>query len=58
MVPQVHANNAGIWAGIEGATRQLAMDEGEVYVVSGPAVIGNELQRVSHVLVSTHGLQP
>ena len=54
MVPQVHANNAGIWAGIEGATRQLAMDEGEVYVVSGPAFIGNDLQRIGNVLVPTH----
>jgi len=25
MVPQVHANNAGVWAGIEGAARQLAL---------------------------------
>jgi len=37
MVPQVHANNAGIWAGIEGVTRQLALQEGELYVVSGGA---------------------
>ena len=54
MVPQIHANNAGIWAGIEGVTRQLAIEEGEVYVVSGPAFIGNNLQRVGNVLVPTH----
>ena len=54
MVPQVHANNAGIWAGIEGATRQLAINEGEVYVVSGPAFIGSDIQRVGNVLVPTH----
>ena len=54
MVPQVHANNAGVWAGIEGATRQLALNEGEVYVVSGPAFIGNDLQRIGNVLVPTH----
>ena len=30
MVPQVHANNAGVWAGIEGAARQLATSEGEL----------------------------
>jgi endonuclease G len=54
MVPQVHANNAGIWAGIEGAARQLALNEGQVYVVSGPAFIGNDVQRIGNVLVPTH----
>ncbi|NMM07421.1 DNA/RNA non-specific endonuclease [Polaromonas sp.] len=54
MVPQVHANNAGVWAGIEGAARQLALDEGEVYVVSGPAFIGSNIQRIGNVLVPTH----
>jgi endonuclease G len=54
MVPQVHANNAGIWAGIEGAARQLAINEGEVYVLSGPAFIGSDIQRVGNVLVPTH----
>lgn len=54
MVPQVHANNAGIWAGIEGAARQLALNEGEVYVVSGPAFLGADLQRIGNVLVPTH----
>lgn len=54
MVPQVHANNAGVWAGIEAAARQLAVSEGEVYVVSGPAFIGNSIQRIGNVLVPTH----
>jgi endonuclease G len=54
MVPQVHASNAGVWAGIEGAARQLALDEGEVYVVSGPAYLGGDLQRIGNVLVPTH----
>jgi len=54
MVPQVHANNAGVWAGIEGAIRQMALSEGEVYVVSGPAFIGNDIQRIGNVLVPTH----
>ena len=54
MIPQVHANNAGVWAEIEGAVRQLALDEGEVYVVSGPAFIGNDIQRIGRVLVPTH----
>ena len=54
MVPQVHANNAGVWAGIEGAARQLATSEGELYVVSGPAFIGDDIKQVGRVLVPTH----
>ncbi len=54
MVPQVHANNAGVWAGIEGAARQQASSEGELYVVTGPAFIGSDLKRVGNVLVPTH----
>ena len=54
MVPQVHANNAGIWAGIEGAARQLATSEGELYVVSGPTFIGSDIKQVGNVLVPTH----
>ena len=55
MVPQVHANNAGVWAGIEGAVRQLASRDGEVYVVTGPAFIGNQIDSLKgRVLVPTH----
>lgn len=54
MVPQVHANNAGVWAGIEGAARQLALSESELYVVSGPAFLGADIQKVGNVLVPTH----
>jgi endonuclease G len=54
MVPQVHANNAGVWAGIEGAARQLARTEGEVYVLSGPLFEGNEITKIGNVLVPTH----
>ena len=54
MVPQVHTNNAGVWAGIEGAARQLALDEGELFVVSGPAFIGSGIKQVGNVLVPTH----
>ncbi len=38
MVPQVHENNAGVWAGIEAAARELAREEGELYVISGPGL--------------------
>lgn len=41
MVPQVSALNEGLWAGIEGAVRQLAVDEGELYVVTGPRFAPN-----------------
>lgn len=54
MVPRAHANNAGIWAGIEVAVRQLALDEGELYVVTGPAFIGSDVQRIGRVLVPTY----
>lgn len=54
MVPQVHSNNAGIWSGIEGAVRQLAIDEGDLYVVSGPAFLGSNIQKKGNVLVPTH----
>ena len=55
MVPQVHANNAGIWAGIEAAVRRLAIEDGEVYVVTGPAFIGSEIASLKNrVLVPTH----
>lgn len=37
VVPQDHKLNTGKWAGIEEQVRQLARDNGEVYVVSGPA---------------------
>ncbi|MDQ3059541.1 MAG: DNA/RNA non-specific endonuclease [Pseudomonadota bacterium] len=54
MVPQVHANNAGVWAGIEGAARGLATGEGELYVITGPAFIGSKLKKIGNVLVPTH----
>ena len=55
VVPQVHANNAGVWAGIESAVRQLAIREGEVYVVTGPAFIGDEIASLKRrVLIPTH----
>jgi endonuclease G, mitochondrial len=36
MVPQNACNNEEIWEGIESAVRQLALDEEEVFVVTGP----------------------
>jgi endonuclease G len=54
MVPQNQENNRGIWAHIEGATRNLAKDRGELYVVTGPIFIGSNLQRIGgRVLIPT-----
>jgi endonuclease G len=53
-VPQDAENNRHVWAGIEGAVRQLARREGELYVVTGPAFIGAGLRKVGNVLVPSH----
>jgi endonuclease G len=54
MIPQVPENNRGIWAHIEGATRNLTKDRGELYVVTGPIFIGSNLQRIGgRVLIPT-----
>jgi endonuclease G len=54
MVPQNPNNNRYIWEGIESSVRRLAKSDGDIYVLSGPAFIGDELQRVGNVLVPTH----
>jgi len=44
-----------LWEGIESAVRELALSNGEVYVVTGPAFAGTELQSLKgRVLVPTH----
>ena len=55
IVPQDHASNVGLWAGIESAVRQLAIAEGELYVVTGPAFVGGEIGSLKgRVLIPTH----
>ncbi len=55
MIPQEPCNNEMLWEGIEFAVRELALSNGEVYVVTGPAFIGAELQSLKgRVLVPTH----
>jgi endonuclease G len=44
VVPQTAQLNRGIWEGIETAVRNLAVREGEVYLVTGPAFVGSELR--------------
>lgn len=54
MVPQNSENNRYVWAGIEGAVRKMAKKEGSLYVITGPAFIGNQLKKVGNVLVPSH----
>jgi endonuclease G len=44
VVPQTPKLNRDVWEGIESAVRRLAQDQGELYVVTGPAFLGQELQ--------------
>ena len=46
MVPQTPELNRGVWEGIESAVRRLATGEGELYVVTGPAFVGNRISAV------------
>jgi endonuclease G len=54
MVPQDAQVNRHIWAGIEGVVRKMAQKEGDLYVITGPAFIGGQLEKVGQVLVPTH----
>jgi hypothetical protein len=46
MVPQTPELNRGVWAGIETAVRDLAAQQGELYVVTGPAFQGQQIQSI------------
>jgi endonuclease G len=55
MVPQDHTLNTGIWSQVEATTQSLATRYGEIYVVTGPAFIGSQLQALKgRVIVPTH----
>lgn len=55
MVPQDPCNNEVLWEGIESAVRDLALLEGEVFVVTGPVFRGRELLILNgRVLIPTH----
>ena len=54
MIPQNPKNNQILWEGIEEATRNLAREDKEVYVVTGPIFEGSNLERLNgRVLVPT-----
>lgn len=46
MIPQAPRLNRGVWEGIESAVRDLAVREGEVYVVTGPVFQGQKLKSI------------
>ncbi len=54
MVPQDGDHNRHIWAPIEGEVRKMAKKEGQLYVITGPAFLGNNLRKVGNVLVPSH----
>lgn len=54
MIPQNPQNNRHIWAEIESAVRRLAEKDGELYVITGPAFLGPDLQKIGNVLVPTY----
>jgi endonuclease G len=54
MIPQNSQNNRGIWSAIEGATRHLTNQNGELYVITGPLFSGTQIKRIGgRVLVPT-----
>jgi endonuclease G len=54
IVPQHPKNNQILWQGIEEATRTLALEAGELFVVTGPLFEGESLQRLGgRVLIPT-----
>jgi endonuclease G len=54
IVPQIATLNRNAWAGIESAVRHLAQQRGALFVVTGPAFQGKQLQALKgRVLVPT-----
>ncbi len=55
MVPQSGKLNRGPWVGVESAVRELATRQGELYLVTGPAFVGQRIRSVgaNGVLVPT-----
>lgn len=55
VVPQNRRNNQQLWAAIEGATRHLANQRGELFVLTGPIFEGDRIERINgRVFVPTH----
>jgi endonuclease G len=55
MMPQDPNNNRNLWEGIESAVRTLAKNHGELYVITGPLFLGQNIKRLhGRVMVPTH----
>ncbi len=55
VVPQNRRNNQRLWSAIEGATRHLTNQRGELYVMTGPLFEGDKIVRINgRVFVPTH----
>lgn len=55
VVPQNRRNNQILWSAIEGATRHLTNQRGELYVITGPLFDGDKIERLNQrVFVPTH----
>jgi endonuclease G len=55
IVPQEKHNNQILWSAIEGATRHLVQQRGELYVITGPIFEGDKIERLNgRVFVPTH----
>ena len=54
MVPQDADINRHVWAAIEAVVRKMAKQEGALYVITGPAFIGDSLRKVGNVMVPSH----
>ena len=52
MCPQVHGLNSGDWNEIEGQCRAWAKKYGDVYIVSGPILIGKNHKRIGKAKVT------
>jgi endonuclease G len=54
VIPQNTENNENLWAGIESSVRNLAVKDGELFVITGPIFISGGLKRANdQVLIPT-----
>jgi len=46
MIPQEPSINRGVWEAVESATRKMAKDRGDIYVVTGPIYSGKSIGKI------------
>lgn len=54
MIPQAPELNRGEWEGVESVVRDLAKKKGTLYVVTGPAFMGDKVKKIGRVMVPSH----